>query len=345
MTSDNSPSPDIEAGQEWQVLPFTPEDAPGVVNLFRSVYGEGYPVRTYLDESALIAENAAGRVISSVAKTPRGEVVGHNALFNSAPFPGTYESGAGVVHAAYRGGLGIFSRMVSHGLAMAGEMPKVQAIFGEPVCNHPFSQKMSVKVGWVPRALEVDLMPAAAYHKEASAAGRVAAFLDFCLVRPRPHAVYLPARYSDDLRFFYENLDDERDFRTSTDQVPAGTVSDMQPQIFVFAAVARVAVQAIGEDFSSRLDALEADLRRDGVQVTQLWLKLDCPWVGAATRILRERGYFIGGVLPRWFDTDGLLMQKVSTVPDWQAIIAVNDRYAQVLDRVQADWQGARIEK
>lgn len=329
----------IEAGQEWQVLRFTPEDAAGVVSLFRSVYGEGYPVRTYLDEKSLIEENGAGRIISSVAKTPRGEVVGHNALFNSAPHPGTYESGAGVVHAAYRGGKGIFTSMAAHGLEMAREMPSVEAIFGEPVCNHTFTQKLSLKLGWVARALEVDLMPAAAYQKEASAAGRVAAFLDFYLVRPKPHAVYLPGIYSDDLRFFYENLDDARDFRLSEDRISAGTVTEIRPQIFSFAAVARVAVQTIGADFASRLDSLEESLRQEGVQVTQLWLKLDCPWVGVATEILRERGYFIGGVLPRWFDTDGLLMQKINKRPDWEGILTITERGAQILARVRADWQ------
>lgn len=63
-------------------------------------------------------------------------------------------------------------------------------------------------------------MPAAAYEKEASAAGRVAAFLTFRTFRPRPHAVHLPSVYQDVLRFLYEGLDDNRDFRISKLQDP-----------------------------------------------------------------------------------------------------------------------------
>jgi len=329
----------IEAGQEWRILQFTPGDASGVVDLFRSVYGEGYPVRTYMDTELLIKENGAGRTISSVAKTASGEVVGHTSLFNSAPHPGTYESGAGVVHAAYRGGKGIFTELVAHGLEIAAGMPNVQTVFGEPVCNHPFSQKLSMKLDFIIRALEVDLMPAAAYEKEASAAGRVAAFLAFKTLRLKPQTLYLPPVYRDDLHFFYEDLGDDRDFRTAEDHIPSGTLSDIQSQIFAFAGVARVSIHAIGADFSTCLDTLEQTFAREGIVVIQLWLKLDCPWAGAATEILRERGYFIGGALPRWFDIDGFLMQKICRQPDWDGICTVNDRGVQVLRRVRGDWQ------
>lgn len=339
MSEKRQTATDIEAGQDWQINQFAPEDAPGVVSLFRSVYGEGYPVRTYMDSNLLIAENAAQRTISSVAKTTSGAVVGHTALFNSAPYPGTFESGAGVVHAAYRGGKGIFTQLVIHCLETAASLPMVEAVFGEPVCNHPFSQKMSVKVGFVTRALEVDLMPAAAYEKEASAAGRVAAFLDFKTFRAKPHTLYLPAVYKDEFQLFYQDFDDEREFRVSEARIPAGTVTDMRSQIFAFAAVARVAFHTIGEDFPACIDALEKTLRQEGVLVTQLWLKLDCPWVGAATDVLREKGYFIGGALPRWFDTDGILMQKMDKRPDWEGICAVSERGSQILEQVRSDWQ------
>lgn len=329
----------IKAGQDWQITQFAPEDAPGVVSLFRSVYGEGYPVRTYMESDLLIAENAAQRTISSVAKTTDGAVVGHTAMFNSAPYPGTFEAGAGVVHAAYRGGKGIFTQLVIHCLKTAALLPMVEAVFDEPVCNHPFSQKMSVKVGFVTRALEVDLMPAAAYEKEASATGRVAAFLDFKTLRAKPHTLYLPAVYKDEFQLFYQDFDDEREFLVSAAAIPAGTVTDMRSQLFAFAAVARVAFHTIGEDFPACIDALEKTLRQEGVLVTQLWLKLDCPWVGAATEVLRQKGYFIGGALPRWFDTDGILMQKMAKRPDWEGICVVSERGNQILDRVRSDWQ------
>ncbi len=339
MNRDKETVEEIQAGQEWQVSRFRPEDALGVVSLFRSVYGDSYPVQTYMDSALLIEENTALRTISIVAKTATGTVIGHNALFNSAPFAGTFESGAGMVHTAYRGGKGIFTRMVTYGFEIAATMPNVQTVFGEPVCNHPFSQKLMIKSGFSSQALEVDLMPAAAYEKEASAEGRVSAFLGFKTFRSKPQTLYLPPAYNEDFRFFYDSFDDERQFCTAEAPIPDGTLTDMRPQIFGFASVARVAFHAIGADFSTCLDTLEKNLQKEGISVIQLWLRLDCPWVGAATKILRERGYFIGGALPRWFDTDGFLMQKTTKRPDWEGIVTASERGAQILDRVRADWQ------
>ena len=67
----------IEPGQSYIFDLFRPEDAEGVVHLFKTVYGEEYPIKTFIDPKLLIEENAAGRTISSVARTPKGEIVGH----------------------------------------------------------------------------------------------------------------------------------------------------------------------------------------------------------------------------------------------------------------------------
>jgi hypothetical protein len=339
MRGDFHKGQDIEPDQEWEVDLFRPEDAAGVARLFRSVYGEGYAVRTYLEPELLIQQNAARRTISSVARTARGEVVGHNALFNSAAHPGTYESGAGAVHAAYRGGKGIFTHMFEHGLEIARTLPHINAVFCEPVCNHVFSQKMVYKSGFPPRALEVDLISAAAHTEEGGPKGRVAAFLCFRTIRRRPHAVYLPAPYMDALNALYEGLDDERDFRISKEDAPVGRVSTIRPQIFETAGVARIAVDQAGGDFEVRTKALERELQGKQIVVIQIWLDLSSPWVGGAVETLRRRGYFLGGALPRWFDSDGMLMQKVLKRPDWEGIHVYGERSAEILQIVRADWE------
>ncbi|MHC1729509.1 MAG: hypothetical protein AB9866_26480 [Syntrophobacteraceae bacterium] len=58
--------------------------------------------------------------------------------------------------------------------------------------------------------------------------------------------------------------------------------------------------------------------------------------------MLRSRGYFTGGVLPRWFDVDGLLMQKVTGTPDWEGIHVFGERAGKILAMVQADWAETR---
>jgi hypothetical protein len=70
-----------------------------------------------------------------------------------------------------------------------------------------------------------------------------------------------------------------------------------------------------------------------------VWLKLTSPWVGEAVKILRAKGYFLGGALPQWFEDDGLLMQKVLFTPDFESIQLYTDRAKRIRDLIKSDWQ------
>jgi len=339
MTMDERSIDNIEAGQPWEVCRFQPGDAEGVVRLFRLGYGEGYPIRTYMEPAMLIRENEALRVISSVAKTPRGDVVGHTSLYNSAPHAGVYESGAALIHPAYRGSFKLYPKLILHSLELSKTLPEVEAVFGEMVCSHTTSQKMSTKSGSVFTALEPDLMPAEAYETEGKVTGRVAAVLSFKIYRQAPQQVYLPRSYAGELPFFYEGVDQDRRFAVSETGSPAGSISDITHQVFDFARVARIAVRSVGSDFSESLKTLEKALREKGILVYQVWLNLADQSNGEGVDILRKDGYFLGGVLPLWFGTDGLLMQKILKAPDWEGIRLHAERSERILEKVKADWE------
>lgn len=331
---------DVAPGQTWEVDLFRPEDAEGVAALFLMAYGEGYPIRTFIEPELLRQENAARRVVSSVARTPKGDIVGHNALFHSAPFAGIRESGAGVVHPDYRGGAGIFTRMCKHGEVFLGQEMHGHGLHCEPVCNHVFSQKLCHNLGWLSFAVEVDLMPAAAYTQEKSAPGRVTTLVGAYALRPHPHRVYLPARFAQQVRAMYGNLNDEREFAIAEDvSPPADTVTRINTQVFGFAQVARLAVHEIGANFAQVLDREVDQAAAQGVTVFQVWLNAGQPWVGWAAEQLREKGYFLGGPLPRWFDDDGLLMQRLLNRPHWESINLAFDDDRELVRLVREDWE------
>jgi hypothetical protein len=330
---------DIEAGQTYEFDLFRPEDAEGVSQLFRTVYGEGYPIKIFIDPKLLIEENAAGRTLSSVARTPKGDVVGHVALFHSAPYEKICESGAGLVHPSYRGGQGIYTGLGIHGMEVTAKKFNLEVLFGEPVCNTIFPQKGTAKAGWITQAIEVDLMPAEAYDQEKSASGRVTALLDFKTLKPKTHTVYFPAVYEEGMRFLYGGLDDDRDLVLSKGEWPSKIKTEIKTQVFDFAQLARLAVHEAGADFESTFDDQEKTIREKGVAVIQVWLKLSWPWVGQAVDHLRKRGYFLGGILPRWFDVDGMLMQKIIGRPNWEGIQLYFDRPKKILEIIKKDWE------
>jgi hypothetical protein len=339
MSVSNAGDYQVEPGQEVVVDFFRPEDAEGVAACFRAVYGEGYPISIYLDPAEIAKANAEKKIISSVARTAGGQVVGHNAIFASAPCPKIRESGAGVVLPAYRVG-GLFGKMCAHGVHVAAPHFGIELVHAEPVCNHPYSQEMTRhKMDMVTMALEVDLMPAAAYSKEKSAPGRVSALLDFVTVTPWPHSVFLPKAYEKELGFIYEGFKEDRTLEIAKETPPAGSRSQVSTQVFDFAQVARMTVHEAGEDFAEALAEEEAAAVSQGCIVFQAWLKLASPWVGASVETLRQAGWFLGGALPRWFDEDGLLMQKILQEPGWDDMVIVFDRAKKIAEMVRKDWE------
>ncbi len=329
----------VEPGQEVVIERFTPEYAEGVAKCFNQVYGEGYPIDTYINPKKLIEENRARRVISVIARTINGQVVGHVALFNSDPCNlNIYESGSGVVIKEYRNTAKLFSRMAKLSEDIALE-EGIHGIYGEPVCNHPFSQKMTYNLKWITTALEVDLMPASAYEKEGSASGRVSVFWGFKTLVPNPHTVYLPKIYKDFFRLIYKRVEDKRDIKVSTAYIPPDNKTNIDTYYFEFANVLRMAIKDTGNDFEEKLEDIEKEAKNRGILCFQAWLNLGKPYVGEAVEILRKRGYFIGGLLTRWFDTDGILMQKLITKPCWDDIVVAFEHDKIILEAAYNDWK------
>ena len=121
--------------------------------------------------------------------------------------------------------------------------------------------------------------------------------------------------------------------------LPAKTKTRLDTEVFNFAQVARIAVTKAGDDLDVILNAAEERLKNAGIKVFQVWLKLAEESVGDAVDRLREAGYFFGGILPRWFDSDGLLLQKISGRPNWEKIQLYYDNDRKLLEMVHTDWQ------
>ena len=68
MEADNKEQT-TDSEEQIEVDLFRPADAKGIVELFRAVYGEGYPIKVFYDEKGLTDANADGEYYSIVART------------------------------------------------------------------------------------------------------------------------------------------------------------------------------------------------------------------------------------------------------------------------------------
>lgn len=325
------------AGKPFTVGNFRPEDAEGLVALFRAVYGEQYPIRLFYDPAAIILANQEGRYYSIVARSASGQVVGVSHLYRSTPYPNLYEIGVSLVLKDYRN-TGINKQMgVFLFDSFVPETTHIQEVFVEAVCNQPYTQKNAMFFKHIETAIEVALMPAAAYAKEKSAVGRVASLTVFRCYHPSPHRIFLPRVYEEELRWIYGRLDDERDLCLSDGKLPLDITTQAEMELFDFAGVARIAVPRSGTDLQNCVADLEAKAREKKVTVFQVWVNMTEPWAGESVETLRRMGYFFGGALPRWFDGDGLLMQKLECPPDFESIVLDTDPGRRILSFIQTD--------
>ncbi len=328
---------EIPAGQEFKAGLFEPADAPGIARLFYAVYGDGYPIDTFYIPDRLIAQHRTGELHSAVARTPRGDIVAHAALFrSSAPNPHFYESGLGLTLPAYRTTMA-FYRAYQLTMKLVG-CDGVDGIFGEAVCNHTTTQKLSKTSRCIETGLEPALMPAEAYETEQSAQGRVGCMLYARVVNDDRKVLYVPEGYRDQLAFMIDGLNLDRELLPSDADLPENEGA-IQVTRFDFAQVARCIVSAPGRGLSARFRDLEEEMRRLNFALIQVYVDLGQPWAGAMVALLREWGYRLGGFLPIWFGSDGLLMQKHFVDPDLEGLKILSDRGRRLVDMIREDMQ------
>ena len=326
------------SGRDYKIDLFKPSDAPGVAQLFREVYGDGYPVKIVYNPEQLVSAFQNNEYIPVLARTPDNRIVGFLSLYRSAPHQGVYEAGQALVLPEYRN-TPIYGLMIRQSIKTEPTIPGLDMLFTESVCKHTISQKAGIMFKYIETAIEIDLMPAEAYEIESAAPERVSTVAMFRTFVRKPHVVYVPEVYEACVHYIYDGFDDIRTLISSTDGIPLSGSTEISTQVFDFAQLARVTVHQVGADFETVFDAAEKRIENSRCGVIQVWLKLTWPWIGEVSGILRKRGFFLGGILPRWFDEDGLLMQKTLVRPNWEGINLYTDRAGQILRFIKDDWE------
>jgi len=317
--------------------PFQPDDAEQVTRLFIEVYGDAYPIRRVYDPQQLIEAANSDSYLPFVARSETGQVISYAALCRSAPYKGIYELVQGIVSSDFRGG-GVGRAMFEHVERLLTTLPDAETYFGESVCNHLHTQKACAHIKSIDTALELDLMPGEIYARDTPDTGRIAVLDSFRSFVSKPHQVYVPQRYEEIIRYLYDGFDDQRALSVSTVKIPAGQRTTLSVKWHREIGLVRLAVTEAGEDFTQQLDAVLEECAGQEVQVIQLWLKSSLPWTGDAVEQVRERGFFFGGIFPRWFDDDGIMLQKIAGRPHWEGIHLHSDRALKIRDVVYADW-------
>lgn len=295
----------------FQVVPVDSTNARYVGTVFRSVYGDDFPVKDVYEPDILEREISAGRVIAALAFDHQGHPAGYVSMFKNAPNPRLWEAGNMVVHPAYKhSSLSSLLTKIYFNPAVIG-ITNYDGIFCEAVCHHYATQVGAIKSGMRDCALELSQLAGESFkNNQAATTQRISCVMSFLEISEPATSGYVPAEYAEIVRNLAQSLK-PRTFLLSDAPLPVAGLTVKEDKYYVAAQTWKIAVWEIGTDWQAFIDTLLDEAARRGVISLQVTINTSLPSLGFAVSAMRQRGFFLGGLLPQWFGSDGLLMQKV----------------------------------
>lgn len=141
---------------EYRIRDYRPEDGLEVARRIYEAYGRSYANPDLYVPDRIEELNRGGQLHSIVCESPDGDIVGHYALERPDLGP-TGEAGQAVIDHRHRGH-GLMKPMRA-AVEKAGEELGLLGIWSQPTAMHPLSQRMNIKFGSVPTAVQLGLIP------------------------------------------------------------------------------------------------------------------------------------------------------------------------------------------
>jgi N-acetylglutamate synthase-like GNAT family acetyltransferase len=312
-----------------EVRAATAEDAEAIAQLLYENYHLSYVHADFYRPRYLMTALEAGELLSAIA-VHDGQVIGHHALMPIRGIPSA-ETGAAVVHSAYRG-LGIFGRLFELTFAAATGRG-LAAVFGDAVTMHPFSQRAESSHGYRETALQLGMFPAQTTMRGFGGDGpgrRTATLRSYRPFDGQPREVALPAQYRELLESIYTNvgLSIEPRAEPAPPHGDAVTAMSDEPRALGFLRLRRwdeesagALKQAVRHLLSQHVDVVYADL--DLAAVSDL---------DAATAESNELGFFAAGLVLHGPDGhDHLRLQLLDSTEVELENVVCDSSFAQAL--------------
>lgn len=316
-----------------------PDDS---VDLARCVYRcYGY---TYANENVYFPDRErefleGGLLVSHIALSPEGEIIGHIAVQKEYPDAIVGERGQAVVDPRYRGH-GLLKKMINAAVAYGKDMG-MYGMYSEGVTVHTYSQKAALSIGAHETGVLLGFTPATMSFKKIKEERqqRQAAILFYTRLNEEPpRDVYPPFHHKAIIRRIYEtnnfrrNIMDSLDLKEPSD-IPPSSQIDVKVQTEASRAFMLIAQYGADLEELVKFRLRELCLRRVDC------IYIDMPLSHLATQTfcatLEMLGFFFSGVIPEMSQGDVLRLQYLNNVDmDIENIQVASDFGKELLDYV-----------
>ncbi len=279
-----------------QIRDFEPGDEESISRLIYNNYTYSYYKSLFYYPKKIRGLNEKGEIASVVAETKERRIVGHFALVR-VPDSNIAEIGVAVVDPDFKG-KGIMTSMLGRIEQRAREMG-LDAIFGEALMLHPFSQRANLRHGFGESALLLGIVPNTVSLTDPNAVRtkkRSSVLVGYKILSGEAsRAVFIPEIYKNFIEEIYENCG----LRTVPAKKRACAESTLiSYELSEYTQTGTLVIDRICGDFSHTLRHYLHTLYKKHVDMLYADINLmRCSRVDEAVKILKEEGFVFSGVL------------------------------------------------
>jgi anti-sigma regulatory factor (Ser/Thr protein kinase)/GNAT superfamily N-acetyltransferase len=334
------PLPSIPKDVAVTIRLMTPDDS---VDLARCVYRcYGY---TYANGDVYFPDRVrefleSGLMVSHVALTPDGGIIGHIAIRKESPDARIGERGQAVVDPRYRGH-GLLNKLVSSSVENA-KATGMYGTYSEAVTVHTYSQKAAFSIGARETGILLGFTPATMLFKkiqEGDRQQRQAAVLLYTRYNDEPFRdVYPPFHHQAIIRRIYERNNFRRNIVNALDvkeqaDVPPSSQVDIRVQ--TDASRAFMCITQYGADLEELVKFRLRELCLRRIDCIYIDLPLSHPATPKFCASMEMLGFFFAGIIPEMSEGDVLRLQYLNNVDvDLENIQIASDFGKELLDYV-----------
>lgn len=329
----NASEPPPKSSVPYTVRRMEPAEAIEVSKSAYSAYHYSYFYEYMYYPERIRKCNETGEMISYVAVTQAGEIMGHAALKGDKE-RGVAEIMAAFVKPQYRG-QGCLNAL-SKALIEEGRRRDYTGLFVKAVTSHNFSQKTALKYGFSACGLFLAQHDALEFMNIRTGEKiREAMLFAFVYLRkPGPFRIFPPPQHREFVLKMYEGLGAHPEASNGPTGLP-GTDSIVRVSLDPY-HTARIDVLQYGKDALSEIEKNVKALIIERIEAVYLFLNLCDPVTAAIARDFEKMGFFLAGINPGAPGKDLLVFQYLNNIRvDYTRLRFASDMGYQVAEYIR----------
>lgn len=261
--------------------------------LIYQAYGETYVYKYMYNTASMERLNACNRLISYVAVTSEGEIIGHVALKVN------HHQGellAALIKKAYR------RQNILHEIALqvidyAREIG-LEAVYVMCIMSHDYSQKAATKLGFCDSGIVLSCMHPMAYkgiiEKTSRESLKIAYFF---LNKPNSLSLYVPKPLLEITHLIYNNMEVSITPVKEAPEVKLPSSSAIKIN-YTHSNICFITIEEYGEDLFQKLDPIMESYNLAYCNSIYLLMNMEDAYTPHYYQKFIDRGFFFGGVKP-----------------------------------------------